>query len=267
MEASLLQKGVAAIEHYRRKGIAVGPAIGIVSVLSYESALNPGPQGHQSTETPGVLNPYGAYGLASWNGPRQNALKVFATKKGLPVEDINTQLDFVLTESANSYPSVWAAIQSGLRFQEFIPLFVRDYENPADIPRETNGSIVLASQYEPCIPLTEPAPVPSTPSSPHYSPPPVSIPLPEAFPMNPVLAQILIQLAVALGEGLISGIAKQMQSGGIQLPVPLSQLPQIPQVQTPQSSAPASVSGDLLQQIVQGVATALGPIITGQKTG
>ena len=99
------QVAIDAVTHYLQKGIARGPAIGIVSVLyAGESQLNPGPQPSTvTTDHGGVLYANGAYGIASWNGPRQQALANFAAAKGLPVGAVNTQLDFVLTECANSY--------------------------------------------------------------------------------------------------------------------------------------------------------------------
>ena len=93
------------------KGIPLGAAVALVSVLYYESKLNPGSQGYQTTETPGALNSYGAYGIASWNRPRQQDLLNFATQHNLAVNALDTQLAFVLTEIANSYPNCWAAIQ------------------------------------------------------------------------------------------------------------------------------------------------------------
>src|SRR6185312_15537838 len=121
-----------AIGHYLSKVLTKDVSVGIGSCLYYESKLNPGSQGVQSTETPGVLNPSGAYGIASWNGPRQEALASFAKGKGLDPSLLTTQLDFVLTECANSYPTVWAAIQGGTADQSFLPILVADYENPAD---------------------------------------------------------------------------------------------------------------------------------------
>lgn len=138
----------ASIDHLIAKGIQTNVAMGIVAVLYRESRLNPGSQGNQASERGGVLNPNGAYGIASWNGPRQGDLQAFAAKKGLPVDDVNTQLDFVLTESANSYPDVWAAIQKqGISISDFITVFVDKYEIPKDTGTEIADSLAIANGY------------------------------------------------------------------------------------------------------------------------
>lgn len=145
---------VTARDHYIGKGIAPIPASGITAVLYCESELNPGSQGAQSTETPGALNPSGAYGVASWNGPRQAALAAFAQQKGLNVADLTTQLDFVLTECANSYPPVWAAIQAPTTIQDFVTIFVEQYENPKDAPGEINRALPIATELLAIAPVT-----------------------------------------------------------------------------------------------------------------
>jgi len=128
-------------------------AVAIVSCLYYESALKPGSQGIQSTETPGVLNPSGAYGIASWNGPRQAALAAFASAKGLDVAAVNTQLLFVLTEMANNYHKVWAAITNpNLTYEQIIPIFVADYENPADHAKEIAAALAIAVELIQVVP-------------------------------------------------------------------------------------------------------------------
>lgn len=139
-----------AIAHYLSKGLTKDVSIGLVAPLYYESKLSTDSQGVQTTETPGVLNPSGAYGIASWNGPRQQALMNFANKKGWSASDLNTQLDFVLTESANSYPVVWKAIQDPtINYTDFINTFVTHYEIPADIPKEVAAALNYAKTWYP----------------------------------------------------------------------------------------------------------------------
>ena len=170
-----------ALAHYLSKpGISKDVAVGIVSVVyAGESKLKTGSQGAQSTETPGALNPGGAYGIASWNGPRQAALKAFADKHGRDVSALETQLDFVLTESANSYPKVWEAIKRpGITYAEFIPIFVADYENPADHAKEIAEAMAVAPEFmayqiTPTIasPAAAPAPIPAVaPAAPGATP-------------------------------------------------------------------------------------------------
>jgi len=139
--------------------IARIPAAGIVAVLySGESGLNPGSQGTQATEHGGALNPNGAYGIASWNGPRQAALAAFATAKNLPVGAVETQLLFVLTEAADSYPEVWAAIQAGDKqtIGNFVTVFVQKYEVPANPTAEIDRSLPLAQALLALSPVPTP---------------------------------------------------------------------------------------------------------------
>jgi hypothetical protein len=152
------QIAISAVQFYQSRGISKDAAVAIVSVLWYESKLKPGSQGSQSTETPGTLNPGGAYGIASWNGPRQMALSAFAQRKGLSVGELNTQLAFVLTESANAYHNVWAAITSTQNYSQIIPIFVAEYENPKDHQAEINAAMAFAGPLYAAIPAGIPQP-------------------------------------------------------------------------------------------------------------
>lgn len=217
------QVAVDAVTFLMGKGVTKDVAVGIVAVLyAGESQLNPGSQGSQSTETPGTLNPSGAYGIASWNGPRQKALQTFATEKGLPVGAVNTQLAFVLTESANSYPKVWAAIQqAGMTYTNFIPIFVESYENPANPTAEISRAQAFAVTLYPAIPaLAAPAPSPApapapapqptpapvsapTSATPALAPTPSPTPPAASTPMDPALAAFLTTVVEAFLSGLL----------------------------------------------------------------
>lgn len=168
-----------AYSHYLVKGINPVAAAGIVGVLNYESKLDPLAENNSGTDAGGALNSKGAFGLAQWNGPRQKALQDFATARGLDPKALNTQLDFVLTECANSYPSVWAAIQNPTTIQAFIDLFVKTYEVPANPGPEIAGALTVAQALL------------ATPAS--TTPQPPQVPVPVAPPMDPemvVLEQV-----------------------------------------------------------------------------
>ena len=159
----------AAANHYISKGIAKVPAVGMVAVLDAgESQLNPVSENNSGTEHGGVLNPNGSYGIAQWNGSRQQDLLNFATKKGLNPADLNTQLDFVLTESWNSYPAVKDAIlQPGIDLSDFITVFVEKYEVPANPSPEIARSLAEAQALLPLVglPTPPPSPTPIDPAS------------------------------------------------------------------------------------------------------
>jgi hypothetical protein len=195
---------LSSIQHYIAKGISKDVAVGIVACLYYESKLNPGAQGSQSSETPGVLNPRGAYGIASWNGPRQKALADFAIKKVESPGLLNTQLDFVLTECANSYPVVWHAIQTYTSYQSFIPVFVNNYEIPADKPKEIAAALAYADEWYPLItapaalPVVTPTPVPTVPIG--------------VGPMDAALLAQLAPIIEALAAGLFRALISQLSA-------------------------------------------------------
>lgn len=181
-----------AVEHYLGKGLTKDVAVGIAAVLMAESSLNPGSQGTQSTETPGALNPSGAYGVASWNGPRQASLSSFATKKGLNPANLTTQLDFILTEAANSYPTMWAAIRNpSTTYSEMITEMVNTYEIPADKPGEIARAMTFAVDMYPNI---------FTPSLPPAGPPIVVTVVP------PVVPPVTIQPATMNAAAVIQTI-------------------------------------------------------------
>jgi hypothetical protein len=153
---SLQTTGVEAAKFLMSKGLSRDAAIAVCAVLWFESKLNPGSQGVQATETPGALNPGGAYGIASWNGERQQHLADFAKTKNLPVDQLETQLWFVLNESANRYLKTWNALMSGGTYEQIIPVFVADYENPKEHGREIDGSFIFAHELAPLVPLRVP---------------------------------------------------------------------------------------------------------------
>jgi len=159
---------LSAYQFYLSRGLAPLVAAGIVGVLNYESGLVPTAENNSGTDAGGILNPKGAYGDAQWNGARQTALKTFATEKGLDPAASETQLLFVLTEAANSYPAVWAAIQAGANqtLESFIATFVTRYENPRlPAPEEASAlslaQALLASGMSASAPAPAPAPPPA----------------------------------------------------------------------------------------------------------
>jgi hypothetical protein len=168
---TLQTTGVKAASFLMTKGLSRDAAIAVCAVLWFESKLSPGPQGLQATETPGVLNPGGAYGIASWNGPRQQGLADFAKIKNLQTDQLETQLWFVLNESANRYPKTWNALMSGGTYEQIIPVFVADYENPKDHQREIDGSLVFARELAPLVPAAVAADAPAPPAPQPTQPP------------------------------------------------------------------------------------------------
>jgi Phage tail lysozyme len=73
-----------------------------------ESGLNPG----INEIAPVVPGSRGGYGLAQWTGPRRVALEAFAAERGMPVSDLETQLDFLMTELRGSEARAGGAIMT-----------------------------------------------------------------------------------------------------------------------------------------------------------
>lgn len=163
MTATSVQE--ACFSHYLSKGIGPNAAAGMVGVFSYESGLSPVAQNNSGTDAGGVLNADGAIGLAQWNGPRQAALQAYASSKSEDWRALNTQLDFALTECANSYPAVWAAIQANMNIADFVPLFVKGYENPKDPTPEIATALAVAK-----VLLVSPSAPPAAPAAPPAAP-------------------------------------------------------------------------------------------------
>jgi len=197
-----------AIAHYLSKGLSKDVATGIVAVLMVESALNPVAENNSGTEIGGAINAAGSYGLAQWNGPRQQGLLNFAKAKNEPVSAINTQLDYVLTESANSYPAVWAAMrQAGITYANFIPIFVEKYENPANPTAEIASAMTHAAEfYAYNVVASTPAPVPTPTSTPTPTPTPTS----GGFTLDPVILAALEPLFDALMSSLVKAFLAQL---------------------------------------------------------
>jgi hypothetical protein len=199
-----------AFAHYLAKGIGRNVAAGIAGVLNYESGLNPLAENNSGTDTGGVLNPKGAIGVAQWNGLRQGngttGLADYAKDKGENWQDIATQLDFVLTECANVYPKVWAAIQANIDITDFVSLFVSEYESPKDPAPEIAAGLataqaLLALPVAPISTVPSASPVPAPPAIPTQ--PPSSAPvLSAADPELAAIAQICATLTPFSGSAV-----------------------------------------------------------------
>jgi hypothetical protein len=220
---------LTAANYLQSRGISKEAAVALVSVLYAESGLNPGSQGTQSTETPGILNPSGAYGIASWNGPRQEDLAKHAKAWNVPVDSLETQLHFVLTEMANHYKPSWEAINSTGTYESIIEVLVPNYESPKDVPAEVTRAKQIAAPLHIVVPETVPIVVkPATPTT------QLPIGVQTVVPIDPILITTLVQLFAPIAESLLAGLVKgiiqqlatmQAKQAPVQLPIPLSSLP------------------------------------------
>lgn len=91
-----------------QRGIPLHVAQGIVANMIAESRLDPG----INEIAPLVPGSRGGFGLNQWTGPRRRALEAEAARLGVPVDDLDFQLDFTLQELRGPERAAWNALQS-----------------------------------------------------------------------------------------------------------------------------------------------------------
>ena len=89
------------------RGVPEHIARGMIANMIVESRLDPG----INEIAPLVPGSRGGYGLNQWTGPRRRQYEAFASERGKPFDDLNTQLDFTLWELQNTERGAWDAIQ------------------------------------------------------------------------------------------------------------------------------------------------------------
>ncbi len=86
-----------AFNYFVTKGLSSTQSAGILGNLMWESGVNPSQQEH----TP--ISGRGGYGIAQWTAGRRDALEAAAAAKGVAVDDLGFQLDFLWGELTTSY--------------------------------------------------------------------------------------------------------------------------------------------------------------------
>lgn len=101
-----------------------------------ESGLNPG----INEVAPLVPGSRGGYGLYQLTGPRRREYEAFAAERGSPLDDIDTQLDFLMREGSGSeraaFERILAAPDTGTAATEIVNRFLR----PAQAHRESRAA-------------------------------------------------------------------------------------------------------------------------------
>lgn len=107
---------------------------------------------HESGFQPGAFNPAdpngGSYGLIQWNGPRQQALRQFASSKGGSASDPAVQHDFLQSE-IDANPQFKAALAAAPTAQEKAALISMQFIRPAGGQAEATARGQTASRYVP----------------------------------------------------------------------------------------------------------------------
>jgi hypothetical protein len=108
------------------RGLPEHIADAFVANFQDESGLNPG----INELAPIVPGSRGGFGLAQWTGPRRRQLEAFAAARGVPVSDLDAQLDFLMTELEGPEARAAARIMGAGTTAEAAQAIVRDFLRP-----------------------------------------------------------------------------------------------------------------------------------------
>ena len=104
----------------------------------YTGAADTGSYGNFASDKAG-------YGIAQWTCPkRKEKLYCYAKEKDVSVSDINMQLDFLMMELNEDYPSVMDALKNAENIKKASDAVLSDFENPNDQSMEVK---MLRSSY------------------------------------------------------------------------------------------------------------------------
>ncbi len=109
----------------------MSPQVADAFVMNFqdESGLNPG----INEKNPIVPGSRGGFGLSQWTGPRRKALEAYAAERGAPLDSVDTQLDFLMTElngpEAAAYQKIQAAPDTGSAAAAIVNNFLRPAES------------------------------------------------------------------------------------------------------------------------------------------
>ena len=126
-------------EGLKARGLPEHVANGFIANFKDESNLNPG----INEASPVVPGSRGGFGLAQWTGPRRKALEAFAASQGKPVDDLDVQLDFLMTELSGSEAGAGAAIMSAKNAPEAAAAIVNNFLRPAEQHRASREAEYL----------------------------------------------------------------------------------------------------------------------------
>lgn len=153
------------------------PHVAEAFILNFqdESGLNPG----INERNPIVPGSRGGFGLAQWTGPRRRQLEAFAAERGVPVSDLDMQLDFLMTELGGSEARAARNILSAGDTAQAAVAIVNDFLRPAEQHRRSRTArysnysggppaSTASTQTMPSMPS-----MPAMPAMPAYSGPPL----------------------------------------------------------------------------------------------
>jgi len=76
-----------------------------------------------------------AFGVFQWNGPRMHALQSYAHSNGRDAGDLNTQLDYLMTELQGPESGAWSKIKATGNANDAALAVLNYFERPAEANR------------------------------------------------------------------------------------------------------------------------------------
>ena len=163
------------------RGIPQHIAVGMTANMIAESGLNPG----INELRPVVAGSRGGYGLNQWTGPRRRQYEAYATERGAPLDDLDTQLDFTLWELQNTEKGAWNALSGAKTAEDAAAIYSNKFLRPGvphmdrrlaearrlagmgDIPAQPQAAPYQAGQ-QPTVNALAPQPAPQLNFNPGY---------------------------------------------------------------------------------------------------
>jgi hypothetical protein len=121
------------IQGLQQRGIPLHIAQGMVANMIAESRLDPS----INEIAPLVKGSLGGFGLNQWTGPRRRALEAAAAARGVPVSNLDFQLDYTVQELQGPEGRAWKALQGARTAEEAARLYSEKFLRPG-IPHLEN---------------------------------------------------------------------------------------------------------------------------------
>lgn len=143
------------------RGLPEHVAEGFVMNFQDESGLNPG----INEAAPTVPGSRGGFGLYQLTGPRRRAYEAYAAERGVPLDDVDAQLDFMMMELQGPEAAAWSKISGTQNAGEAGAAIVNSFLRPAEEHRASRAAEYLgggggttaapAPTSAPSIPINE----------------------------------------------------------------------------------------------------------------
>ncbi len=127
------------------RGLPEHVADGFVMNFQDESGLNPG----INEIAPLVPGSRGGFGLYQLTGPRRRAYEAFAAERGVPLDDVDAQLDFLMTELQGPEAEAARLILGAGNSGEAGAAIVREFLRPAEEHKNSRAAKYLGGDFEP----------------------------------------------------------------------------------------------------------------------